>query len=83
MLFKKHLILLLFILSCAPIENISNNKNIIFEDSFSNSGFTLVFSENLKEEKIIDRRLDSRSLTIFQKMDLNSSYCIILIMKFI
>ena len=67
MLFKKHLILLLFILSCAPIENISNNKNIIFEDSFSNSGFTLVFSENLKEEKIIDRRLDSRSLTIFQK----------------
>ena len=67
MLFKKHLILLLFILSCAPIENISNKKNIIFEDSFSNSGFTLVFSENLKEEKIIDRRLDSRSLTIFQK----------------
>ena len=59
------IILILFILiSCSPIER---KVNINFKQSFSNSGFTLVFNDTDFNEKRISKKIDQRSLTVFQK----------------
>ena len=42
-----------------PSENLVNG--------FSNKGFALVYSENLYQKKIVDKKITERSLTIFQK----------------
>ena len=62
----KLLFVFLFCVSCAT--EISNNKKkIIFDKSFSNIGFTLVYNDDLKKTKKISRKIDNRSLIIFQK----------------
>jgi len=62
------IIILLFIYSCES--NIVNNKkvtDIIPVEVFSNKGFALVFSDDLKKQKIVNKEIDDRSLIIFQK----------------
>jgi len=49
-----------------PID-IKNEKKIINKKSFINKGFTLVFNDALYKKKIINKKLDNRSLIIFQK----------------
>ena len=58
----------LLIYSCTT-NNINKKKieNIIPVETFSNKGFTLVFSEDLKKNKIVSKKIDIRSLIIFQK----------------
>ena len=41
--------------------------NNIFDNSFSNKGFALIYNENLFENKIISKKIDERSLIIFQR----------------
>ena len=53
-----------FILSCAPV---TKNDQIIFYKSYTNSGFTLVFNDDLYSKKIITKKIDERSLVIFQR----------------
>ena len=63
-------ILLLFFLiltSCVNIEVEKENKQFVSKNYFSNKGFTLVYSDKLKKEKIISNKIDTRSLIIFQK----------------
>ena len=62
------IIIILLIHGCVtyPIK-IENKKNIIYKKSFVNKGFTLVYDDNLYKKKIISKKLDNRSLTIFQK----------------
>lgn len=64
----KLIIILLLLTSCTP-KDISENykKKIIFTDSFSNQGFALIFDDNLKKQKIISRKMDNRSLIVFQR----------------
>jgi len=68
--YKKILLifLIIFINGCItyPIE-IKSEKNIIYKKSFINKGFTLVYNDDLYQKKIISKKLDNRSLAIFQK----------------
>ena len=41
--------------------------NIVPSEIFSNKGFALVYKENLKKKKILNKKIDNRSLIIFQK----------------
>ena len=62
---KFYKILFLFVFaSCAPIEK---TTNIHFKESFTNSGFALVYDDKFFENKKIDKRLDNRSYEIFQR----------------
>ena len=47
--------------------NKESNKINIYKKSFINKEFTLVYNNNLFEKKIISKKLDNRSLIIFQK----------------
>ena len=65
----KIIFFLLFLLSSCTQKDLSQNykKKIIFSEAFSNQGFALIFNENLKKQKIISKKMDDRSLIIFQR----------------
>ena len=66
--FKIIFIFLLFLYSCETKNMNISDKDIISPDiSFSNRGFALVFDESLKKKKIINKKIDNRSLIVFQK----------------
>ena len=66
--FKIILIFILFLYSCETKNINISDRDIISPDiSFSNRGFALVFNEGLKKKKIINRKIDNRSLIVFQR----------------
>ena len=66
--YKILLIMLLFTFSCSTNNIKSTQKeNIISAEFFSNKGFTLVFTNDLIKKKIINKKIESRSLIVFQK----------------
>ena len=66
--YKIFIIFLLFTYSCTT-NNINNSKKteIIQSQIYSNKGFTLLFNEDLNKEKLITKKIDERSLIIFQR----------------
>tara|TARA_B100001029_G_scaffold179131_1_gene187631 strand:- start:2107 stop:2865 length:759 start_codon:yes stop_codon:yes gene_type:complete len=64
----KAIFILLFITSCVP-KDLSENykKKITFTESFSNQGFALIFNEELNKQKVVSKKMDNRSLIIFQR----------------
>tara|TARA_B100002019_G_C21246067_1_gene588324 strand:+ start:1010 stop:1771 length:762 start_codon:yes stop_codon:yes gene_type:complete len=58
----------IFINSCAN-QNISSKKisDPIIVQTYSNSGFTLVYSDELFKNKIVNKKLNNRDLFVFQK----------------
>ena len=66
--YKFTIIFFLFLYSCNT-NNISkiNENNIIESEIYSNRGFTLLFSDDLKKKKLVNKKIDERSLLIFQK----------------
>ena len=57
--------LFLFLTNCS-IDNISKKKiNISLEKKFTNKGFSLIYDEELFKNKIVNKKLDNRSLSIF------------------
>ena len=69
MLYKKSLYILIFLLlmNCSNKNFQKKNINIIFDNGYSNKGFALIYNEKLFENKIISKKIDERSLIIFQK----------------
>ncbi len=66
--FKKYISIFILFASCTSIEELKSiSKNQIISDSFISRGFTLVYNDSLKDDKIISKKLDKRSLIIFQK----------------
>ena len=66
--YKILIIVFLFLFSCET--NTVNNKkvkNIVSVEVFSNKGFALLFTDDLKKKKIVNKKIDDRSLIIFQK----------------
>ena len=63
----KKLILFLFLFSCTIPEKTEIKQNIIFDKTFSNTGFSLVYNKNLKKQKKISSSINEKSLIIFQK----------------
>ncbi len=62
-------ILIFFLIVGCTQSNIDTNSNInpLVDQKFTNKGFGLVYSADLKKEKIISKKIDERSLTIFHK----------------
>ena len=65
--YKIIFIFLLFFSSCAKIPTEKTSINIIPTETYSNKGFALLFSEDLKKKKIVNKKIHERSLIIFQK----------------
>ena len=66
--YKIYFLIFLFLFSCTT-SNVSKKDTNVVEhiDVFSAKGFALVFEDDLKKRKIITKKLDDRSLLIFQK----------------
>ena len=67
--YKNYIIIFFFLYSCTT-SNIETKKDveiISLVDSFSNKGFALLYNKKLNKEKKISKKIDNRSLIIFQK----------------
>ena len=67
--YKNFLLTVIFLLfsNCSINDSKLNKKNIILKKAFSNKGFALIYNDNLYSEKIVSKKIDERSLIIFQK----------------
>ena len=57
----------LLLYSCAENTLNKTTKNNFIINKFSNSGFALIYSDNLFKNKIVDKKINQRDLIIFQK----------------
>jgi len=69
MLYKNLLLIIIFLFSsnCSTENLITNKSNIGLINNYTNSGFTLIYNENLYKDKIISQQINERSITILQK----------------
>ena len=69
MLYKNILFFIIFISlsNCSTSTLVNNKSSEIFVNSYSNKGFALVYNEDLYIQQIIEKKIDERSLIIFQK----------------
>ena len=69
MFYKNTLFLIFFLfLSNCTVEVLFENKpKVIIQEGYSNKGFALVYSEAIFKKKIVNKKIDQRSLIIFQK----------------
>jgi hypothetical protein len=58
---------ILFLVNCSSINLSKKPSNTIIGNGYSNKGFALIYSEDLYEKKTINKKLEERSLVIFQK----------------
>ena len=57
----------LFLSNCTTTNLDKNKPNETIVNGYSNKGFALVYSEELYKKKIINKKIDERSLIVFQK----------------
>ena len=62
---KYLIIFFLFLYSCTTSQ--INKKEFVQSEFYSNKGFTLLYKEDLKNKKIISKKIEERSLIIFQR----------------
>ena len=69
MLYKKLLILSCFILlnNCTATTSTKNKISNSLNNPFINKGFSLIYSDKFYDNKIISKKINERSLVIFQK----------------
>ncbi len=65
--FKIIVIFLILLTSCVNITEKQRSEILSINNKFYNSGFTLIYDDNLFFEKIINKKMDDRDLIIFQK----------------
>jgi len=65
----KKLIIIFFFLSSCSTNNINKfkDKKTVHMQIYSNKGFALLYKDNLKKSKLLNKKIDERSLIIFQK----------------
>jgi hypothetical protein len=61
------IIIYLFLSNCTMEPLVKNKPNTSLPNTYSNKGFALVYSKNLYEKKILSRKINERSLKIFQR----------------
>ena len=69
-----YIILIFFLTGC---QNIDNDKKILNDNNYikySNTGFTLIYNDQLKKEKKISKKIDNRALVIFHKKIKKNSF---------
>ena len=69
MFYKKLLILCCFILlnNCTTTNLTKNKSSNSLDNPFINKGFSLIYNDKLYDNKIISKKIDERSLVVFQK----------------
>ena len=68
MKFNKFLAVILIFLMSACQQTSNNQKSVNFlNQKYSNSGFTLIYNDNLRKTKKLSKHIDNRSLLIFHK----------------
>ena len=69
MLYKKLLILCCLILlnNCTATTSTKNKSSNSLDNPFINKGFSLIYNDKFYYDKIISKKIDERSLVIFQK----------------
>jgi len=69
MIYKKFLLLFFFLLfeNCTTNNFSTSNKNTIAKKNFSNRGFALIFNQKYYDNGLISKKINERSLEIFQK----------------
>ncbi|MDA9634988.1 hypothetical protein N9S58_00275 [Candidatus Pelagibacter sp.] len=69
MFYKNFLSLILFIVltNCTTKNLLENKPSVTLVNGYSNKGFALVYNEDLYKKKIINNKIDERSLIVFQK----------------
>ena len=65
--FKIIVIFLILLTSCVNNTEKQRSEILSINNKFYNSGFTLIYDDNLFFEKIINKKMDDRDLIIFQK----------------
>ena len=74
--FKRLLLIFsIFLLSaCTQFDN--ENKTLVYlsDQKYSNTGFALIYDDNLKKEKKISKKIDNRSLLIFHNKIKKNSF---------
>tara|TARA_B100001564_G_C20533659_1_gene621007 strand:- start:115 stop:867 length:753 start_codon:yes stop_codon:yes gene_type:complete len=65
--FKIIVIFLILLTSCVNNTEKQRSEILSVNNKFYNSGFTLIYDDNLYFEKIINKKMDDRDLIIFQK----------------
>ena len=65
--FKIIVIFLILLTSCVNNTNKQPSEILSINNKFYNSGFTLIYDDDLYYEKIINKKMDDRDLIIFQK----------------
>ena len=75
-MFYRKISLLIFLLSlsnCTTGTLVQNEPSKTLVNTYSNKGFALIYNENLYKQKIISKKINERSLIIFQKnLEINS-----------
>ena len=61
------IIIFIFLSNCTTTTLVNNKMNKTIVNAYSNKGFALIYSEDLLKQKIIDKKIDERSLVILQK----------------
>ena len=62
-----YLFIYLLLNSCIDQNIPSNNIKVLNKNYFSNKGFAITYKETLYNNKVITKKIDNRSLIIFQK----------------
>ena len=68
--YRKYLIIIIFLLlaNCTTQNVYTNKHKINIIKGFSNKGFALVYDEMHYDNGLISKKIDERSLIIFQKI---------------
>ena len=69
MKYNKLLLVLLFLINSCSSYTTDQTEivNIIKQNNFSNTGFALIYNDDLYKKKIVSKKLENRDLLIFQK----------------
>ncbi len=74
--FKKLILIIstIFLSACNQFDQ--NNKSLVYisDQKYSNTGFTLIYDNELKKEKKISKKIDNRSLLIFHNKIKKNSF---------
>ena len=62
-----HLIIFLFLTNCTTGNLVLNKPSTAIVNGYSNKGFALVYSDDLYKQKIVNKKIEERSLVIFQR----------------
>ena len=65
--YKILMLIFIFVFGCTNTNINKPTINIIPSEIYSNKGFTLLYEDELKKKRKVDKRIDPRSLIIFQR----------------